>query len=342
MHNNLPQSLCFAAVWAILLITPVVSAAQSDNGTPSPENLTNAEKTEAPTVEGQSSKAETDDNDAVTLQPNDTSAARSENAAESITTDTDESVVPAPEAADSKTADDSHSGTTDGQVKDIETPPRTTDVTTSSAEHSAARSVEIKAVPVPTVPPGNPADDAKADIENKRHMFVVTYNMAQPRGKTADFVDKFSFEGFGFEYRFLIRKQLSVGVTFNWNTFERKEAGTNAVDSNTTITATRIKMTDLIQLAPCVQYHLKKQSSMVVPFVGLNMGPYYTSQIIDWGWWYERVSSWQFGFTPEIGIRLTRLPIPLYMSLRYSYAIKANDLPTQQAFGINVGIAFLK
>ena len=202
------------------------------------------------------------------------------------------------------------------------------------------KSVKIKA------PTGDSAasgltEKQKAE-ELKRHMFVVTYNIAQPKGNTSKFVDKFSFEGFGFEYRFLLKKQLSLGFTFSWNTFERKENGVFELDGTTTIEGTRIKIVDLVQLAPTVQYHFKKQSSSAVPFIGLNMGPYYTSQIVDWGWWYERVSSWQFGFSPEVGIRLTQLAIPFYLSVRYSYAFKANDIDAQQTLGFNIGIAFLK
>ena len=178
--------------------------------------------------------------------------------------------------------------------------------------------------------------------ESKRHMFVVTYNMAQPRGKTADFIDDFSLEGFGFEYRFLFTKQITGGIAFNWNAFERKESDVFKVNTRTTISGTRIKLNDMLQLTASAQYHLKKQSASVIPFAGLHTGAYYSSHVIDWGWWYDRETAWQFGFTPELGIRITALPIPIYLSGRYTYTFKTKSLDAQQTLGINLGIAFLK
>ncbi len=178
--------------------------------------------------------------------------------------------------------------------------------------------------------------------ESKRHMFVVTYNMAQPRGKTADFIDDFSLEGFGFEYRFLFTKQITGGIAFNWNAFERKESDAFKVNARTTINGTRIKLNDMLQLTASAQYYLKKQSASVIPFAGLHAGAYYSSHVIDWGWWYDRNTAWQFGFTPELGIRITALPIPIYLSGRYTYTFKTKSLDAQQTLGINLGIAFLK
>ena len=178
--------------------------------------------------------------------------------------------------------------------------------------------------------------------ESKRRMLVIRYNMAQPRGETAKFVDKLSFNGFGLDYRFFLLKQLSVGLAFTWNTFEKKESGTYPLDTNTTLSGTRIKTTHLIQLAPSIQYHFRKQSSFAAPFVGLNAGPYYTSRVTDWSSWYDEESSWQFGFSSEVGIRFGRLPLPIYAALSYAYAVKNKDIPDQQTFGIGVGIAVLK
>ena len=209
----------------------------------------------------------------------------------------------------------------------------------NSSQSISQKNTEIKKAPAASDIAAN--EELKKE-ENKRHMFIVSYNMAYPMGKSADFVKKFSVEGFGFGYRFMLKKQLSVGLSFNWNTFEKKEAGLLHLDKNTSINGTRIKMADLIQLTPTVQYHFFRQSAMAVPFVGLGLGPYYTSQIIDWGWWYQREATWQFGFSPEIGLRVARLPIPIYLSASYTYTFKANNIDAQQMLGIRVGVAFLK
>jgi hypothetical protein len=222
----------------------------------------------------------------------------------------------------------------------------------TASEAVSATKVEKKKVQVVVEQPVNVkrnADMAAASEptreqleESKRHMFVVTYNMAQPRGKTADFIDDFSLEGFGFEYRFLFTKQISGGIAFNWSAFERKESDVFNVNARTTINGTRIKLNDMLQLTASAQYNLKKQSASVIPFAGLHAGAYYSSHVIDWGWWYDRDTAWQFGFTPELGIRITVLPIPIYLSGRYTYTFKTKSLDAQQTLGINLGIAFLK
>jgi outer membrane protein len=39
------------------------------------------------------------------------------------------------------------------------------------------------------------------------------------RGNTGDFISKYSWRGFGFEYRYLSQPHVGAGVNFGWNTF---------------------------------------------------------------------------------------------------------------------------
>lgn len=223
-------------------------------------------------------------------------------------------------------------------------PPATTktDANTSIMATSSSGTTVTQQPVSSEIGPVQEQEKKRLENEKKRHLFVVTYNMANPGGGTADFIDEFSFEGFGFGYRFLLKKKLSVGAVFGWNTFEKKQVGQFSLGENTTISGTRIKMADIIQLAPTVHYYFATQSARAIPFIGLNMGPFYTSQVVDWGWWYEKEATWQFGFSPEIGIRIGGLPVPLYLAVRYSFAFKANTVDAQRFLGLNIGIAFLK
>ncbi|MBN2527130.1 MAG: hypothetical protein JXR76_12105 [Deltaproteobacteria bacterium] len=303
-----------------------------------PQNSpTEAAKTEEAATKDAPETAKSSDDQSSENQssPPETSSQASEEANAAAKTD-----VP---AAAEATSPESATAVAPAKSSDSDATKKETDKK-SETDNAATASVQEKTVAIKkaTAVPEDTLTDKQKKAEAGRHMFVVTYNLARPLGKTAKYIDKFSFEGFSFEYRFMLNKQLSVGLGFNWNTFETKKTGLVQLDKNTRINGTRILMDDLIQLTPTVQYHFFKQSAKVVPFAGLSVGPYYTSQVVDWGWWYQREAKWQFGFTPEVGLRVASLPVPLYLSVRYTYTFKTDEIDAQQAMGINIGVAFLK
>ena len=50
-------------------------------------------------------------------------------------------------------------------------------------------------------------------------MGVVTYDVSFPLGDMKNYIDKTSWRGFGIEGRWLVRPNITLGLSWHWNTF---------------------------------------------------------------------------------------------------------------------------
>ncbi len=230
-------------------------------------------------------------------------------------------------------------------------PPSTEPVPAVEPQSDVAPALEPSTEPTPAEKPTTDKKDAPADKKDdseeaaatpekpKRSLFVVTWNLAAPLGTTRTFIDKFSFEGVGFEYRFQIRPDISVGLLFAWNTFEQEAAGTFNY-GNVAVSGKRVRLFDAMPLCASFHYNVIREGKKVVPFVGLDVGTMFTSRVADFAWWYRKKTAWHFSFAPEIGLRLTKIAVPLYASVKFNYAVKSGDMPQQTILNFNLGIAW--
>lgn len=131
---------------------------------------------------------------------------------------------------------------------------------------------------------------------------AVTYDVAIPVGSfSSNHINDVSFRGIHFSGRwFLLKKQLSFGAEFGWNTFhDELDRGTYDIP-NGAVTATLYRYTEVFSLWPTVHYYPLTEG-LVRPFVGTGMG---ISSVR-----HETLASnlivseqnWAFALKPEVG-----------------------------------------
>ncbi len=196
--------------------------------------------------------------------------------------------------------------------------------------------VEVAAVPVPEQG-AEPAEEKKGF---KPHLPIVMYSMALGMGSTYDYVEDYSWRGLSFEYRYRILPQFSVGGIFGWNIFDDKLKGTFTREP-VTVTGTQLRWLDALTLAANTHYYLA-MFKKTLPFLGLELGAYYTSRYTDMGWWAQTEDGWHFGLAPEIGTLVHAGSVSFAFSVKFKYLLKTSDVPEEMFWTFNVGLGFLK
>ena len=174
----------------------------------------------------------------------------------------------------------------------------------------------------------------------------LSYNMGLTTSGTRDFVEDYSWRGFGFEVRSFRNDNFSVGASFSWNIFDEKTGEVITFDQGA-VSGTQIRQLNAFPLMLNAHYYLGQYSDRVRPYIGLNVGTYYIIQRLEIGVLALEENNWHFGVAPEIGFLFpTYSGSIFFVNVRYNQAFKAGsglaggEGKDWQWFGFNVGIAF--
>lgn len=166
----------------------------------------------------------------------------------------------------------------------------------------------------------------------------ITYNTALPLGNTADFMETYSWRGFGFETRYQVTPDIYMGISASWNIFYESEYGT-FVDGTLSITGTKYKYVNAFPLMATVFKHFSGGS--VTPYIGTGIGTISSNYRTEMGLFAVESKGWQFGLMPEAGILLpTSYGSDVLFSVRYNYGFKTTELDATSHLGINLGLLF--
>lgn len=168
---------------------------------------------------------------------------------------------------------------------------------------------------------------------------VFTYDMAQPFGDLKEATPDFSWRGWSFSYRNLIRDQLSVGLSVGWQGFNRMESGTYE-SGPVSATGTFIRRINAIPLMAIAHMYTGESGGMRL-YGGLGVGTFYMQERYEYGIFYFYEDHWHFGLVPEAGVIF---PVGsnlwnLLGSVTYNYAFGTNDYEAVSYLGIQVGLA---
>ena len=105
-----------------------------------------------------------------------------------------------------------------------------------------------------------------------------------------------------------------------------------------TVTGTQRREQTVFPLLVTGHYYLHEDATRTLPFLGLGLGAYRVSRVLDIG----PTSSfgdarWLFGFAPELGVVFPSGNSGLVLATKFHYAFKAGDTPQQTYFNFNVG-----
>ena len=129
---------------------------------------------------------------------------------------------------------------------------------------------------------------------------VFTYDMAQPFGDLKEATPDFSWRGWSFSYRNLIRDQLSVGLSVGWQGFNRMESGTYE-SGPVSATGTFIRRINAIPLMAIAHMYTGESGGMRL-YGGLGIGTFYMQERYEYGIFYFYEDHWHFGLVPEAGV----------------------------------------
>jgi hypothetical protein len=173
----------------------------------------------------------------------------------------------------------------------------------------------------------------------------ISYNMGTTIGDTRDFVEDYSWRGFGFEVRNFQGENLSWGASFSWNIFDEKTGEVIELD-NGAVSGTQIRTFNAFPLMLNAHYYIGGDWGRPRPYIGVNVGTYYITQRLEIGIIQLEENNWHFGLAPEIGFVFpTYSGSIFFVNARYNYAFEAGgDVRGEgkafQYLGFNVGVAF--
>jgi hypothetical protein len=168
----------------------------------------------------------------------------------------------------------------------------------------------------------------------------LTYGMSVPSGDTNDFVSSTSWRNVSLEGRRVdLMGKKSVGVSFGWNVFNESGERTSQLPGVPgAVTGDQFRYINTFPML--VNGHLYfGQPGGTRPFVGANVGVYYTEYRLEIGTVAFEDNAWLFGGTPEIGVIFPTGMTKMFLSARYNITTSSGDIPSQQYFQLSVGLA---
>ena len=163
-----------------------------------------------------------------------------------------------------------------------------------------------------------------------------------PVGETNDFLDKTSLRGFAIEGRGYVSDRITVGGRGAWQTFYKDYGFVTDEGDNYAISGFQRKYINAIPLTVNAHYYFGY--GMVLPYIGVGIGPYYIETRNYLGIYYVREKAWHFGVAPEIGVIVpfgSNSSTGLNVALKYNYAAKTKETQAQSWVELDIGISYM-
>lgn len=175
---------------------------------------------------------------------------------------------------------------------------------------------------------------------------TIYYGISFPLEDLRDYISDTSWRGFGVEGRKFISHKTSVGIAWQWNTFDQQSDDALSLDledisgHGSTPHFRRIYATSILATA-----HYYSQSAEgyrnVLPYLGLGMGAFWIQRRLEIGIVDREDSKWHFALVPEAGVVIPMgYDSNLFLSFKYNYAFESGDAPSYAYWNINIGIAY--
>jgi len=174
----------------------------------------------------------------------------------------------------------------------------------------------------------------------QENITTISYSMGLGLGKTGDFISKYSWRGFGFEYRHLSQPQVGVGINTGWNTFYRAMPYGTYDYQTLSATGYQYRYFNSFPILAVIDYYFKPDEP-VNPYAGFGLGVQYNLADVDFGVYRFESDAWPFTLSPEVGIMFHPHNGPAFnIGIKYLYGFKTTDLPADSHLLFNVGFAF--
>jgi len=154
---------------------------------------------------------------------------------------------------------------------------------------------------------------------------AFTYSVSIPTGDTKTFIEEISWRGIGLDYRYMIDRTYSVGLSFGWNVLYERSTRTTQTD-NGAVTGTSDRTMNAFPIMANIHYYFGERKS-IRPYVGLNAGGYVMNQRFEIGVFAWERDSWEWGIAPEAGVVIpVERDFGIILNGKYNYALTGEDV----------------
>ena len=177
-----------------------------------------------------------------------------------------------------------------------------------------------------------------------QNVWTINYDIGLPLGAMTDYISKTSFRGFSINGNAYVTDKVSLGGTFQWNTFYEKYTRDTYELADGAITSTVWAKMYTMPLLFNARYNFKPEGT-IRPYVGLGTGAYYIQQESQVGMFIENLKNWRFGLAPEAGLYypLGMSDLGLHAKVTYNYVFYNNVRPINNDLGylnFSIGLSF--
>lgn len=177
--------------------------------------------------------------------------------------------------------------------------------------------------------------------------FTFTYNMAVPTGNTAEYIDRFSWVGFGGDINYSLDDHNEVGITSGWQRFDVFHRDALAVFDNGSVYGSQVRAVSSVPLLLTVTHTIGDRIDDIQPFIKLGAGMYFMNSRLEMGLYRFDNTTTHFGLLPSAGVkfRLNRTS-DMVVQLDYNGVIDSGENllgepdNSYSYIGIKVGFRF--
>jgi hypothetical protein len=165
--------------------------------------------------------------------------------------------------------------------------------------------------------------------------------MGLPVGKLADFNEKVSFRGMGFDMRFFTTENVSLGFGMTWQTFYTEMDYDVYTDGTASISGKQYRYYNSIPMHVYASYFMGMEEAPIRPFASLGIGTAWNEKQTQMGIFLIEDQAWQFSIQPELGVLIKASDYnSMHISMKYNTPFKSSDMESYPYISLNVGMSF--
>lgn len=163
---------------------------------------------------------------------------------------------------------------------------------------------------------------------------LFSYNTGMPSGNLNDFVDRYSWSGFGGELSHHLDADNTVGLLSGWQQFGGLYRNESIDIPSGTVFGSQVRNVTAVPLLLTASHTMANELAKVKPYMRIGAGMYFMSRRLDIGMYSFSNSTTHFGLMPAFGIDF-RLDRKTYFTLQVDYNIAFASGETLSGTGKN-------
>lgn len=179
-----------------------------------------------------------------------------------------------------------------------------------------------------------------AKAQDREKIFNMYYSMGLGTGDMADYISKYSWRGFGMEWKTDVFDNASLGFGAEWNVFYEDMGYATYTRDNIALSGEQFRYANMFPMTARFNYFKDNAAGMRF-FGGAGIGTTYMIHDLDMNIYRWNRDTWQFLIAPEVGVSYDISPEnTILLSVKYNLNFKTKDVPSQSYLAFNIGFGF--